>query len=305
MMDRFDCDEIGNMDEYVGCKLERDYEKRTMKFTQPVLLQSFDDEFELPDGKAPVTPAPAGDTLMKGKPNESMSANDQKKYRSGVGKLLHMVKWSRPECMNRVRELSRFMGEGTYGHMHAMLRTMKHCISKPTRGLTLKPSMTWNGDRNFEFVVRGKSDSDYAKCTDTRKSISGYCTYLCDAVVTVKSGMQRIVALSVSEAELYAATQCAQDMLYIYRLLSNIGLKVKLPMVLEVDNQGAVDLANNWSVGGRTRHVEVRQYFLREMKEQGLIVVKWCSGDSNESDLFTKNLGGPDFEKHAGVFCSD
>jgi hypothetical protein len=41
-------------------------------------------------------------------------------------------------------------------------------------------------------------------------------------------------------------------------------------MILEIDNKGAVDLTNNWSVGGRTRHVEV-QYYLRELKEEGII----------------------------------
>ena len=73
-------------------------------------------------------------------------------------------------------------------------------------------------------------------------------------------------------------------------------------MVLEVDNKGANDLINNWSVGGRTRHIEVKQYFLRELKEAGIIVTKWRSGDDMTSDLFTKNLAGPLFEKHGQVF---
>jgi hypothetical protein len=60
MMDWFDCDEIGNMDEYVGCKVERDYKERSMKMTQPVMLQSFANKFELPDGPTPNTPATLG-----------------------------------------------------------------------------------------------------------------------------------------------------------------------------------------------------------------------------------------------------
>ena len=47
-------------------------------------------------------------------------------------------------------------------------------------------------------------------------------------------------------------------MLYIKKVLESIGLKVELPMMLYVDNKGAKDLMNNWSVGGRTRHVDVR-----------------------------------------------
>ena len=74
-------------------------------------------------------------------------------------------------------------------------------------------------------------------------------------------------------------------------------------MILHIDNKGAVDLANNWSVGGRTRHVEVKQHFLRDLKEQGLIRVEWLPTDENESDLFTKNLGVPEFNKYASKFC--
>jgi hypothetical protein len=70
------------------------------------------------------------------------------------------------------------------------------------------------------------------------------------AAVSTKSKMQQHVTLSVMEAELAAGVECAQDMIFTMRLIESIGLKVKLPMILEMDNKGAVDLANNWSVGG-------------------------------------------------------
>ena len=63
--------------------------------------------------------------------------------------------------------------------------------------------------------------------------------------------------------------------------MESLELKVKLPIILEVDNKGTVDLINNWSVGGRTMHVETRQLFLRRMKEQGVFQVKWVKGDEN------------------------
>ncbi len=76
-------------------------------------------------------------------------------------------------------------------------------------------------------------------------------------------------------------------------------------MILRIDNKGACDLINNWSVGGRMRHVEVKQWFLRELKEQGLIETIWISTDEIPSDLYTKNLGGPTFSKHTTVFCGE
>lgn len=49
MKARFDCNDIGEMLEYVGCKIESDYDKRTLKLTQPVMVQSFCDEFDIED----------------------------------------------------------------------------------------------------------------------------------------------------------------------------------------------------------------------------------------------------------------
>ena len=55
--------------------------------------------------------------------------------------------------------------------------------------------------------------------------------------------------LTVTEAEGAAGVTEAQDMLFMYNILKSLGLKVQLPMVLEMDNKGAVDLANSWSIG--------------------------------------------------------
>ena len=75
--------------------------------------------------------------------------------------------------------------------------------------------------------------------------------------------MQKVVALSVTEAELYASVRCAQDMLFLWKIIKSIGLKVKLPMILEIDNKGAVDIANNWSVAERTKHIDTDKLIFR------------------------------------------
>ena len=84
-----------------------------------------------------------------------------------------------------------------------------------------------------------------------------------------------------------------------------MGLKVKKPMVLECDNKGALDICNSWTINGRTKHMDTRYYFLRELKENGLMVFRWISGNDNSMDLFTKNLPNPAFSKHVGHFCTD
>ena len=73
-------------------------------------------------------------------------------------------------------------------------------------------------------------------------------------------------------------------------------------MILEMDNKGAVDLANNWSVGGRTRHVDVRSYFLQELKDMGLIQCRYVPGSENDANIFTNNVTAAIFEKHIPKF---
>jgi hypothetical protein len=53
---------------------------------------------------------------------------------------------------------------------------------------------------------------------------------------------------------------------------------VKVPMIRQVDNQGVCELVNNWSVGGITQHVATNAMFLQELKEWGLLVVKYLPG---------------------------
>ena len=119
--------------------------------------------------------------------------------------------------------------------------------------------------------------------------------YLNLALVAIVCRMQRIVALSVTEAELIQIVECAQDMLFVWRLLTDMGLKVNLPMILESDNQGAINIVNNWSSTGCTHHINCRLKFLREMKEANVIRVVWRAGENNKSDVLTKNLPENEF----------
>ena len=117
--------------------------------------------------------------------------------------------------------------------------------------------------------------------------------------------MQKCVTLSVTEAEVMAAVECAQDMLFVANLLESLGLKVKKPMILECDNKGATELAHGWQVNGRTRHVANKIYYLRELKENGEILMKCVKTEDNSADILTKNLGGAAFEKHCKCCCGD
>jgi hypothetical protein len=270
----------------------------TIKITQPVLVQKLEDEFDLPSGKAPSTPAVAGQVLVRGDGTGALEGAAVTKYRSGTAICMFMMQWSRPDIQNATRGCSRMMAWPGGDHQKALNHLMHYVVSTKERGLVIAPERIWDGSADFLFRIHGRSDSEYAANTDDRRSVSGARVFVEGAPVVFRSATQRFVTLSVTEAETGGGVTTAQDMVYIYRLFTSLGLKVELPMVLEMDNKGAVDLANNWSVGGRTRHMDVRQHYLRELKDEGLLVIKHLPGDDNDADIFTKNTTKQIFNKH-------
>ena len=98
---------------------------------------------------------------------------------------------------------------------------------------------------------------DYATNLNDHRSISGGRDFVNGTLIVTWI----LVMLSMTEAEIAAGKMIAQDMLYLYHLLESLELKVELPILLEIDNSGAVDVANSWSVGDRTGHVVIQNYF--------------------------------------------
>ena len=155
---------VGDVDEYVGCKIVRDYDENSFKFTHPVMLQSFKDEYDTKATRTPATPAEPGSVLVKAIPEDKVGKVQHTYYRSGVGKLLHMMRWSRPDIQNSVRDCSRQGSAPVQAHIKALHRVMEYCMGTPERGWYLRPSRVWDGiDKDFEFIIRRISDSDNAK----------------------------------------------------------------------------------------------------------------------------------------------
>ena len=107
------------------------------------------------------------------------------------------------------------------------------------------------------------------------------------------------MTLSSCEAEYVALCETCAELLYIRQILEFLGVEIDYPMIIYVDNVGAIYLANNES-STRTKHVDVRYHFVRELTEEPNPVVKieFCRSEDNRADVYTKNVGIQLFKKH-------
>jgi hypothetical protein len=236
---KVECDDSGEVQEFVGCKIEYNRDRRYLRITQPVLLQSFRDEFTLTGEDKPRTPGVPMKTLQLG--NAPQATGERRTYyRSGVGKLLQLRRCSRPETANALRDFTRYNTNGSEEHISAMHRAMKYVVSTPSRGLLLAPTAQWDGNPEFEFELSGVADASYKPYHDTALSVGGHAVFMNGAPLAEKSKIQQSTTLSVTEAELGSGVDCVQDMLFAMRVLESVGLRVRKPMKLTIDNKGAV-----------------------------------------------------------------
>jgi hypothetical protein len=136
-------------------------------------------------------------------------------------------------------------------------------------------------------------------------SITGFIIFVQGVPITWKSRQQKSLAMSSSEAEYYALTEAAKEVKFVVQTLITMGVKVLLPVIVRVDNIGAIWMAENASAGSRTKHVELKYHFIRQYVEEGFIRIIFVRTDENTSDVFTKNVSGEIMERHNMEFITN
>ncbi len=116
--------------------------------------------------------------------------------------------------------------------------------------------------------------------------------------------MGRSVTLSSTEAEYVSISELAKEILFVKQVLEEMGIELEYPIVIEVDNVGAIYLANNHTTSQRTKHVDTRYHFVRNYIEDGILKVVFVRSEDNDADIFTKNTIIELFLKHRNKFIS-
>jgi hypothetical protein len=152
--------------------------------------------------------------------------------------------------------------------------------------------------KSDEWFIKVYSDSDWAGDKVTRKSVSGYMVFFNGALVCWRSKSQHCISLSSSETEMYALTEAVKEIPFLVQVLLFIGVKIKLPVQVKVDNMGAIYMSENSAPSARTRHADIRQKFTADLQDKGLIKIDFVRSEDNTSDILTKNVTVDLFERH-------
>jgi len=137
--------------------------------------------------------------------------------------------------------------------------------------------------------ITGYCDASYAEDRKDRKSTSGYLFMKANGPISWKSKKQPIVSLSSMEAEYIALTSAAQEALWLKKL--NKELEMEQIMIIYEDNQSTIKTSKDEIHNQRSKHIDVRYHFIREMIKQKEIEVTYLPTDQMLADILTKPLG--------------
>lgn len=188
---------------------------------------------------------------------------------------------TRPDLMFVVCLLSRYMANPTDLHMQAAKRVLRYLKGTVDMGVFYK--------RGGVEGLLAYTDSDYAGDVDDRKSTSGYVFLLGGGAVSWSSRKQP-VTLSTTEAEFVAAGSCACQCVWMRRILERLGHSQDNCTVVLCDNSSTIKLSKNPVLHGRSKHIDVRFHFLRDLTRDGVVELKHCGTQEQVADIMTKPL---------------
>eukprot|EP01018_Ginkgo_biloba_P015565 Gb_28681 [translate_table: standard] len=212
-------------------------------------------------------------------------------YASAVGSLMYAMVCTRPDIAQAVGVLSRFMANPGHEHWVVVKRVFRYLQG------TLKYSICYHGDflgDQHSVDIQGYVDSDWAGDANSRRSTSGYVFRLFGGAVSWMSKRQAMVALSTTEAEYMVVTHDCKEAIWLMRLCSDVGLSQRV-VTVQCDSQSAICLAKNPTFHARIKHIDVQYHFVRDMVEDGKVMLKKVDTLQNVVDALTKPVSTDKF----------
>lgn len=288
--EHFEITDLGILDQVVGIGVSWGDKQVALTRTREILVTA--EKYGLGDAKSTLYPVSPGMDLTAG---EAGTGERGLPYLNLMGELRYHQRACRPDLTLALNKLGAYCAEPKSDHYGALLNVARYA----------------KGTADMPFIITGRrflggkfrvclfTDASWSDCKETRRATSGWTVFVNGNLVTCASTRQSSVSLSSAEAEIIALSDGCKDLLHVYQTLSGL-VEVELPMKVLVDNQATIAIVENPVNNRRTRHIETRHMWVRELvkgtSEVGpLITLSYVRTEENVADYMTKALSGEKF----------
>ena len=281
----------GPVTSFLGLNIIRD--GSSIAINQIGYIEHMLQRFQMDKAKPVDTPLNPSLPLRKAAPSDKRT--DPQSYQELTGSLNHAAVFSRPDIAFAVSKLSQFNSDPTETHMKAARRVLAYLKG------TINHSIVYGNASHNDIhaytrafhpdQVLGFADADYAMDKDDRKSQTGYVFMINNGPVSWTSHKQTSVALSNMKAEYMSLSDASREAITRIHLYSDLDVSTVSPPLLYSDSTSALSLTDESAPYQRSKHIDTRYHYIRDILENGEIQVDYVSSAENPADVFTKALG--------------
>jgi hypothetical protein len=282
---------LGEAHYLLKMEIKRDRSKRMLSLSQHKYIHDILTRYKMEECNIEPTPQAKSVVLEKEISMTPLEIAAQPfDYRGLVGSLMYLVRGTRPDIANAVRELSKFLSCYNKTHWRAAQRVLKYLKG------TSKYGLVYDGTCK-EIVYELYTDASFANANEDRRSVTGYVAILADACITWKSARQDSVSISTAESELVAVSEGIKESEWLWFLLQELGFGQNHPISCWCDNQAAISIVKDPISHSSTKHIDTKHMYARDVHDQKRIQRKYCCTSDMIADALTKALPQTQFEK--------
>lgn len=215
-----------------------------------------------------------------------------KMYRTIVRKIMCLTQKLMLEGINAAQEMPKFFVKPQKPHWKAVEQFVGY-LKKEMHNIKL----TYRKPLDLRFVA--VADSNIVMDKLKRRSVSGAIYTLGGSFTGWACKAQTHTTLMSTEADYAALATDGEELMFVNNLMSDIE-PLTQPRILYGNNEGDIALVKNRQSGTRTKHIDIKHHFLRDLWEDGTLKVKHIHTDHNEADICTKNTSVVIHHKHRG-----
>ena len=278
--------DLGDVTEFLHMHINRVGQK--IHLDQQDYLRTVLQHCGMENAKASLTPLLAGYVPLPLAKGTMASSELRSRYQTVIGSLLYLMLGTRPDIAFAVTKLAQYAANPSQDHLDKALYICHYLAG------TQKYQLTYDGETGQGLMAC--ADSDWASDPTQRRSQTCFYLKLANGLISWTSRAQKTGALTSTEAEYMALSDCSRQVVWIHTLLGELGYQLA-PVPICGDNPGAIFIALNPVTEKRSKHIDICFHYIREVIKKKLIELYFIDGENNPADMLTKNLGRVKFQK--------
>ena len=281
ILKRFPGKNLGPVTQILGIQVKRDSKSKEMILSQSESIEKLIEDFEMENAKDALIPSNSKLEKVQITPHEMKD----KPIRKLVGCLSWIAVISRPDLSYSVNQLAKHVNNFNQSHWTYGLNIVKYLKGTKNQNLILKHV---NNDSN---VINLECFSDASFNDENHNASSfGYVLRVNGQTVHWSASTIRTTCLSTCESEFISISKACAEIIYATTLLKEVFASCQLNIEVKTDNQAAKFLALNGSFQQRTKHINIRYFYIKQLIEQKLIKLDYVKSQDQLADIFTKSL---------------